>query len=584
MSEDSSAQIIDQDNMEDNFLIALHQELSNKGSNVMEKEEDEDMDNSAISDRVITDSPGTFCEIRGLFSHGNMAASSNSKCTNSETSSLLNDHEVTEINQPLNGKQTVNMIKAQHQDSRDFQGLICESKIKEGDSVRKRKLTNQSDKSTTPEKESVDANSNLFPVFCKKDKELKESKEEDKRDQKESKKRNQAKKYKKKPKLADDSHNYEKELTELTEENLQVLDVRLAISMFKNIKEEVRDLKKDKESLEETIRDLVSRQDLKRILSQHDREEEKGISKAIESAMEEHTNNIEDIQKQLTEQKTKMHLMGELIGQKHQIILDLSKRLDSLELNNARRSIILSGLSFNSKKEDRRNELSLFFGDVFSLNPCIEDSYLLGKKQPRPVVITFDSYADKQVIMQKKRCLSEYEGEGGRGIYINDYVPTQLNEKKKRERDVIRTAKLENVSTEYTVQGLKVGEELYKKKIEAPDPCDILDLDPDKIDEVLSLDIDKGDPYRIHGNTFIPYGAAVRTHAQIRRFYMKMRLMYARARHVVCAYTIPGPKHHCQDYVDDDEHGAGRAILQLLQQSEIEHKVIFVVHFCGKPN
>ena len=38
----------------------------------------------------------------------------------------------------------------------------------------------------------------------------------------------------------------------------------------------------------------------------------------------------------------------------------------------------------------------------------------------------------------------------------------------------------------------------------------------------------------------------------------------------------------CQDFVDDEEHGAGRAILLNLQNSNIENKAVFVVRICSK--
>ena len=213
---------------------------------------------------------------------------------------------------------------------------------------------------------------------------------------------------------------------------------------------------------------------------------EENTDQKLNELTREYDERIQKLEGTVKEQRMKMHLLGELLCQRHQVTSDLGKRLDSIELCNARRSIVLTGITLNQKKQARTDEIQQFFKDVFDISPVIEDSYLIGKRTPRPAVITLDTYRDKSIIMNNKSILKQYQGEKGRSIFINDYVPQNLSEKKKRERDIIRTAKAENVSAEYTNQGLKVGEELYKKMVEAPNPCDIMDLDLEDIDRILS--------------------------------------------------------------------------------------------------
>ena len=202
--------------------------------------------------------------------------------------------------------------------------------------------------------------------------------------------------------------------------------------------------------------------------------------------------------------------------------------------------IILSGLSFSDKKGDRKEQLQDFFSNTMSLDVCVEDSYMLGKLAPRPIVITLNTYSEKRQIMEKKAVLRHYEGEKGCNIYINDYIPAHENERRKRERDIIKTAKETGTAHEYTSQGLKIGNELYKKKVSAPDPCELIDMEMQDINRILELEMDKGRQVMVKDSTFRAYGADVKTHAEVRDFYMKVKLMYARARHIVCAYYIPG--------------------------------------------
>ena len=66
---------------------------------------------------------------------------------------------------------------------------------------------------------------------------------------------------------------------------------------------------------------------------------------------------------------------------------------------------------------------------------------------------------------------------------------------------------------------------------------------------------------------------------------MKIRLLHAPARHIVCAYSLPGKpeeSHHLKDSCDDDENGAGSTLLRAMTESEIDCKAFFIVRYCGE--
>ena len=53
-------------------------------------------------------------------------------------------------------------------------------------------------------------------------------------------------------------------------------------------------------------------------------------------------------------------------------------------------------------------------------------------------------------------------------------------------------------------------------------------------------------------------------------------------RDIVCAYQIPGQNWPAlQDYQDDDEHGAGRHLLNMLLNADIFNRVVFLVRYYG---
>ena len=61
-----------------------------------------------------------------------------------------------------------------------------------------------------------------------------------------------------------------------------------------------------------------------------------------------------------------------------------------------------------------------------------------------------------------------------------------------------------------------------------------------------------------------------------------MRIKYADATHISCAYRLDSPQgSHAQGYFDDNEHGAGRSILQAIKDRSITRVAVYIVRYYG---
>ena len=66
----------------------------------------------------------------------------------------------------------------------------------------------------------------------------------------------------------------------------------------------------------------------------------------------------------------------------------------------------------------------------------------------------------------------------------------------------------------------------------------------------------------------------------IRDAYLKLREQHGDARHIICAYWLPGNNYTVlQDYVNDEEFKAGKKLLNLLKAAEIYNRAVFVVRY-----
>ena len=68
----------------------------------------------------------------------------------------------------------------------------------------------------------------------------------------------------------------------------------------------------------------------------------------------------------------------------------------------------------------------------------------------------------------------------------------------------------------------------------------------------------------------------------IRDAYMKLKHQFGHARHIVCAYRLPGKNFAAMsDFVDDGEHGMGQTLLKMLCDAQIFNRAVFVIRYYG---
>ena len=136
---------------------------------------------------------------------------------------------------------------------------------------------------------------------------------------------------------------------------------------------------------------------------------------------------------------------------------------------------------------------------------------------------------------------------------------------------------------EYGKGGLHFKKRLYTKKVPVPDPTVILKMPIKKIEETLAQPITRGKEINGEGSTFIPYVAVANSTEMVKKSYLQVKLQHPSARHIVCAFRVPGfPIHEHQDYQDDEEHGCGAKILKIMEKNSITHCAVFVARYCDR--
>ena len=131
---------------------------------------------------------------------------------------------------------------------------------------------------------------------------------------------------------------------------------------------------------------------------------------------------------------------------------------------------------------------------------------------------------------------------------------------------------------------LKVNDQIHVEPLKTPSAKDVLKRDKVEYVERLKMNISQGSELHHEGSTFTGYSASVRSIEEVNSANIRVREMAQGARHIMCAFRLPGKEfHRLQSYNDDDEHGGGNTILRLLESSEIMNRAMFVARHTVDP-
>ena len=308
----------------------------------------------------------------------------------------------------------------------------------------------------------------------------------------------------------------------------------------------------------------------------------KTASEATEQVMTSHSESeeIKKMKEELTLYKQKTEILTQVCERFHVQVNDLTQKIENIELNNARKALIITGLSIAStKKNDMIQEVADFLEQTIDVQVQIDDIYTIGLHPPKPIVLSLPTFQQKQVILNNKSKLQSYEPAK---VFINEYVPTITQEKRRREKEIVSAAEQSELEVNYVKGKIQIQGQVFKSPISVPSPKDLVNLSTQELQMIQKLNIKKGTQIQQENNIFTPYIAKVNTYQQIRYCYIKMKIIEPMARHIPCAYVIPGAeKHYTNAFLDDEEPGSGRVLYQALKRADLVGYVVFVARKYG---
>ena len=268
-------------------------------------------------------------------------------------------------------------------------------------------------------------------------------------------------------------------------------------------------------------------------------------------------------------------------------IKEIENKLENIEMDKGKKMLVIANLEVSEKRKVCRSQLYSFFTDQMGVEVRIEDFYFIGQNQPRDVVVCFQSSEDKHAVLQNVTKVKDHVNSQGKKFFFRDYKTSKQNEfyKKCQAAANLMANEDEVDKKEISVQAnqLYVGDQPYEQKIVPPDATDVLRYSIEDLNRIMSTPVGCQAVEEYKGNKFTAYCVPVKSFQMIRDVYMKLRLNHAAARHIVCAYRVPGLKLvECNDCCDDEEYGVAGRLLEILCDNNITHTALYVVRNCGQ--
>ena len=143
--------------------------------------------------------------------------------------------------------------------------------------------------------------------------------------------------------------------------------------------------------------------------------------------------------------------------------------------------------------------------------------------------------------------ISNLKNKDGRRYIFQDYYTPKVNETRGRYQqifDMYQDNPAQQEKMEVTKKGLAIGKQTYQKKIQTPTVNEVLKMDLQDLREALSVKIGQSDQINEQGSAFLGFTISAKSFEEIRKAYIKLKIVHAGARHIVCAYSIPGTDRH----------------------------------------
>lgn len=309
--------------------------------------------------------------------------------------------------------------------------------------------------------------------------------------------------------------------------------------------------------------------------------------KDLQEKTAQHDQDLDSLQNELGETKFQLKLVTSIVSKQDQQIQFLSKKILEIQQREMAANVVITGIL------ERKNENGLqLFNNFVTTNLQIQElipasrAYRIGSGPARPLVVELRSSDHKKKLFANATKLKGQRNADGGYYFLADHLPEQLNEDRRRTNELLSENRKKPAAYQLDMSlkkgSLVVNQEPYKKAVQVPTIKNIVHPSESLYEQVEEAHIIKGGEETKGASKFVSFAVAVNNFEEINAAYLKLRMKYADATHISCAYRLPGANTPSnQDYVDDGEFGCGRTALKAIKTEGIMNIAVFIMRYYG---
>ena len=313
-------------------------------------------------------------------------------------------------------------------------------------------------------------------------------------------------------------------------------------------------------------------------------------SETLQNSFAVRLNQVEDI---ATKTITKVNLLGNMFIRQEEKVEALEAELKYIRRTKTRPNLVVRGIveQLNETDEICKANVQAFFKEQMEISDDIpiKKAYRLGKqggKADRPLMVKLAKQSDKSIIYKSVSNLKGKKNVKRRLFNIDDDMDAEQAEPKNYYRDLAKENASrdddEKLQLKYFKGQILANNQKVKNPLLAPNAARILAMTDQEQEDIRTIKLYKGEEFTEKNSEYISYVQKAKTVKEVQKGLYKMRIKFADATHISCGYRLEHPNGPFnQDYWDDGEVGAGRAILQAIKDRSMTGVAVFVVRYYG---
>lgn len=307
--------------------------------------------------------------------------------------------------------------------------------------------------------------------------------------------------------------------------------------------------------------------------------------------------DITDLQNTVNDLSFTVNILKDLVIKQSNSLSYMSDKIVHLQRQSMKENVIITGVE--ESKDENPFDLAVDFIKNKVGVECYDEDIVKAHRvgisdskstSPRPLVVKMADEYQKDEVLSSSKNLKNKKNSKGKGYFISQQEPEKFVEEKKHFRFKLRKlheankakAPGEKKDDIKVIDGKIIwNNEVQKPRVKVPSAEDLLQpVNDDENEKMRRIKMVSSDEKTDKGSRFQAFACQIKSVADVRRAYLKMKYKHCSAADVMCSYSLKYTNgRQIDEYYDDREHGGGSRIYSAIQSGEYTNCAVFVVRY-----